>query len=480
LNGKKPNLAGHLASGGIDLQGKDTNILQEDLFHEVTQRQLDIGGGSFLIANNWVRFFDIDSSFLKGLMALLNSSTTLRSIIQNKATLSMGEGFVALEGGAVPVLVNLKKQTKKKVIEEEARLLEINNFLERVNLEGETLEEPIHKVFFDVYSFGNAIVELVRTTEENEEGVVEKKLFIYHHQIHTVALEKPGANGVVEHIAISDSWGSRGNSQLPKEEELSILPIYPQWSEKDEEGNQRTAIHIKTYAPGFGLWGLPEWVAARLWAELEYRIPKYNISRFKNGFVPSAIVQFFGAVTREEAKEVIDRFRAQFTDTGNNGKIFAQVLRDERLKANIQTLEDKSDGNYMELQNLSSQAIITGNRWTKSLAGFSTSGQLGSNQQMKDELDFVTNLVIKPQRRQVLQRIVNIYIKEGAKYLEAPALENTQLSIVNMNPISFFNGIDVEANFLVNEKRQKIGLDPLTEEEIGQLFIERNNGKTKI
>jgi hypothetical protein len=40
----------------------------------------------------------------------------------------------------------------------------------------------------------------------------------------------------------------------------------------------------------------------------------------------------------------------------------------------------------MDLQKIASQGIVTGNEFTMGLSGFATSGKLGTNQQMRDEL----------------------------------------------------------------------------------------------
>ena len=72
---KRPQ-KGILASATIR-QGIDTDILQEDLIREFQPDRFNTDE-SYLINGQWVRFFDPNSSFLKGLMALINNSTTLR------------------------------------------------------------------------------------------------------------------------------------------------------------------------------------------------------------------------------------------------------------------------------------------------------------------------------------------------------------------------------------------------------------------
>ena len=218
--------------------------------------------------------------------------------------------------------------------------------------------------------------------------------------------------------------------------------------------------------PGFEYWGLPSWIAARYWAELEYRIPKYNISKFKNGFMPSAIVQFFGAATQEEARKLIDDFRTCFTDTGNNSKVMAQVLRDERFKAIVTPIEDNNEGNWLELGDQAAQQIVTATRWTMALAGHATAGQLGTNQQLRDEIELITNMSIKPVRGLMLSRVFNPFLKEYIEHTSETGLDDKYLTIANSAPVSFAGDVDVNANLTTTEKREVLGYDALTQEQI--------------
>jgi hypothetical protein len=89
-----------LASAAIT-HGKDTPILQEDLPREYEQNNNNTDQ-ILLSDGKWVRFFDNSDTFLKGLMALVNNSTTLRNILNQKTTLSLGDGFIPYESDKTP------------------------------------------------------------------------------------------------------------------------------------------------------------------------------------------------------------------------------------------------------------------------------------------------------------------------------------------------------------------------------------------
>lgn len=443
-----------LASANI-LQGRDTDILQEDLIREFQPDKFNTDQ-SYLVNGKWVRFFDANSSFLKAMMALVNNSTTLRNVINQKTSLTLGDGFVPVESKDVPILQTVRRLIKK-LVATDSKIEAMNDLISNVNLNNETLEEVIDKIAFDWWAFGNAIVELVKGSRDGKPVV-----FIYHIPLHKIGIEKAGEDNIIKAIGVADNWDFQQGSN----EGVTRIPLYPEFD------NRRSAIHIKNYSPGFFYWGLPENVSARFWAEIEYRIPKYNISKFKNGFVPSAILQFFGSLTQEEARQLVNSVEDTFTDTGKNAKMLIQVLRDEKYKMNANVLEDKSDGNYMDLQKLASQAIVTANRWTMSLAGFATGGKLGTNQQIRDELEYVVNTSIKQARRKILQSIINPYIKENAKLNHE--LNGIMLDIANMNPVSLASLVDPKQVLLMNEQRRVLGFDALDEDGETKLNQEQN------
>jgi len=62
-------------------------------------------------------------------------------------------------------------------------------------------------------------------------------------------------------------------------------------------------------------------------------------------------------------------------------------------------------------------AIVVANRWSKSLAGFATAGQLGSNQQIRQEMEYLQSTVIKPrQKLDVNLKSINPYLAEIGLY----------------------------------------------------------------
>jgi hypothetical protein len=84
---------------------------------------------------------------------------------------------------------------------------------------------------------------------------------------------------------------------------------------------------------------------------------------------------------------------------------------------------------------------------------------LGSNQQLRLELEYAQNTVIKPKQNMFCSRVINPFLSILAE--SNSAFKDVQFSIVNSMPVSFFGDIDVEANLTQDEKREILGYSPL-------------------
>ncbi|MHC4316823.1 MAG: hypothetical protein ACYSW3_30650, partial [Planctomycetota bacterium] len=58
-------------------------------------------------------------------------------------------------------------------------LLNLNDYLHKVNPEGETMQDILIKAFTDYWTYGNAFIELIRSEIETDEGV-QRWLVIRH------------------------------------------------------------------------------------------------------------------------------------------------------------------------------------------------------------------------------------------------------------------------------------------------------------
>lgn len=440
----KRNQSPLLAS--VTLDTSNTMLVKEDIFNEPSRERLDFTGAK------WVRFFTQKDDFLKSLIAIVNNSPTLRRIIEDKTNMVVGDGFIPMKGKSNTLLTT---SMKGEVITDDS-LSRIEDVISQVNLHGQNLQEVLAQLAFDYDAFGNSFCEIVKGKVGSEPFT-----YIYHVPVYNVGIRKAEADQIIKSVGIYDNWEEvplTTDGVFYESEGFREVPIYPDFK-KFEDGTQRSVIHVKQYAAGYFYFGLPEWIGAKMWAEIEYRIQRFNTSKFENGFMPSGVMQFFGSITPDQAKKLVEGIESKFTGMGNNHKLFVQVLRDEKLKANWIPTSKESEGEFLNLQNLAASAIVVANRWSKSLAGFATAGQLGSNQQIRQEMEYLQSTVIKPRQNLMLSKIINPYLAEIGQY--NPAFKDVQFSISNTLPVSFMGEIAVEDNLTQDEKREILGYSPI-------------------
>jgi hypothetical protein len=145
--------------------------------------------------------------------------------------------------------------------------------------------------------------------------------------------------------------------------------------------------------------------------------------------------------------------------------MFVQALRDESYKADVQILNNQEEGEFQALADLAAKEIITAHRWTPSLAGLSTAGQLGSNQQIRSEFDIVYNTVIRPAQQYVM-RWINKAI-DIAGEVTGNDWTGIDLDLKKPMPVTFAGDIEVSNVMTVNEQRKELGLEPLEQIEDG-------------
>jgi hypothetical protein len=440
----KRNQSPLLAS--VTLDTSNTMLVKEDIFNEPSRERLDFTGAK------WVRFFTQKDDFLKSLIAIVNNSPTLRRIIEDKTNMVVGDGFIPMKGKSNTLLTT---SMKGEVITDDS-LNEIEDVISQVNLHGQNLQEVLAQLAFDYDAFGNSFCEIVKGKVGSEPFT-----YIYHVPVYNIGIRKAEADQLIKSVGIYDNWEEvplTTDGVFYESEGFREVPMYPDFK-KFEDGTQRSVIHVKQYAAGYFYFGLPEWIGAKMWAEMEYRIQRFNTSKFENGFMPSGIMQFFGSITPAEAKKLVEGIESKFTGMANNHKLFVQVLRDEKLKANWIPTSKENEGEFLNLQNLAASAIVVANRWSKSLAGFATAGQLGSNQQIRQEMEYLQSTVIKPRQNLMLSKIINPYLAEIGLYNSA--LKDVQFSISNTLPVSFMGEIKVEDNLTQDEKREILGYSPI-------------------
>ena len=422
----------------------------DDIFREPTKEQLD------RTVWKYVPFSTYDLCRLDRLQAICNNSPTTAGIIQQKVNYFCGDGFYTVPAATMSMLASLKTASAEAAEITDEQVVMLNEWLTNVTPEGENIEELSAKIAKDFVSFGNAFVEVQRIKVGQT-----KKYYLRCLPVTWCRPRKAAKDSIYPtHIGVSDEFEEAFEVTPQDVTDLPIFPIFEKIG-----GVEKSIVHLKNYEPTLIYWGIPDWVSAKIWAELEYRIPKYNQSKFENGFTPSAIISLFGSANQDEAQQVVRAMKECFTGTGNNSKMFIQALRDPTYKSDVQILNSAAEGEFLNLQNMSQTNIVAAHRWSVSLTGLRTAGSLGTNQQIRSEFDIVYNTVIRPMQRLYLTKLLNPIIQDAALWL-GYNWSNIALDIAKPMPVSFAGDIPIKDILTVDEMRGELGFQPIEKTEI--------------
>ena len=375
----------------------------------------------------WTPFFKNDNNtFPNDCAKRAKRSSTHNALIESKVGYIVGNGFTYLRNGEA---IDIEKEKGFK------------DYIESINSYGETLIDIYTKCARDLVTTGNYALEVVRRGSSQ---------FLFHKDITSVRLEKADSEGKINNAYISADWSSiKKKTQAGTEEDIYKIPTYIYGSREPN-----SIYYCKEYTLEHYYYGLPDWSGASQWIDIEYRIPKFNIDKFDNGFHVGAIVDLFGTEPPNgmTAQEYVTKIKDSFTGEGNNSKILFQMLDSQEQKSSVQILDNVREGDFQQLHSLAVQNIITAHRFTPSLAGISVAGKLGSLQQIQSEFSIVNNVVIQPYKDKIL-RILNQLIKEAGF--------DITLKVETSSPVSVAAAIDPKEVLTINEQRILLGQEPI-------------------
>jgi len=359
--------------------------------------------------------FGSNNLFPQYLAELGRKSSTHRSVLAQKTIFTSGAKFVSNDDA-------------------------ISEYIKDVNADGESLRMIFKKLASDYYTFGNAYLEGV---------LYDGGMNLYHIDATTVRMSKNKKEAYIH-----PDWAKYSTMK----DDMSIIPIYPEVREN------RFILQFKDYEPTFSFYGLPDYVAALEHIAVDYEIGKWNHTKFKNGFQPSAIVEISGDMGEEEAKKLVHEAQKKFVGDGNNGKIMFIVKNGDTSAANVSIIKDDQEGSWIDLQRITDQNIVTAHRWQPSLSGLVSSGKMNNTgSEIRIAYDLAMTTVIKDTSDLLLDGIKNLM------YNELGFLPQ-DLMIHYEPPISFATQIDPSKILTINEQRRLLDEDlPMLEE--GDMFL---------
>ena len=393
---------------------KKDNIYEFGVFNLAVPQNISEPKNIKTLSTKYVPFGD-DNLFPQYLAELKRKSSTNRSVLAQKTIFTSGAKFVCNNP-------------------------ELERFVEDVNADHESLRDVFKKLADDYYTFGNSYMECV---------IYDGGINLYHLDATKVRMSKTN-----KEIYINSDWCRYWDN----DEKITRLPIYPRVA------HNKFVVHFKDYEPTFNYYGLPDYVAALEHIAVDYEIGKWNHTKFKNGFQPSAIVEISGDMGEDEAKKLVREAQKKFVGEGNNGKIMFIVKNGDTSPANVSIIKDDQEGSWLDLQRVTDQNIITAHRWQPSLSGIVSSGKMNNTgSEIRIAYDLAMTTVIKDTSELLLNGIRKVLYNELG-------FDPRDLKIHYEPPVSYANEIDVKTVLTINEQRRMLDEDlPMLEN--GDMFI---------
>jgi hypothetical protein len=349
--------------------------------------------------------FGKDNLFPQYLAELKRQSSTHRSVLAQKTTFTTGSGFFS---------------------KNEALM----DYIDDVNADGESLKDVFKKLADDYFTYGNAYLEGV---------VYDGGINFYHKDASTARVSKNKKT-----VCFHPDW----NNYKRNPEKKQVIPVYPNIA------SSRFIIHYKDYESTFSFYGLPDYVASLEHIAIDYEIGKFNHTAFKNGFSPSAIVTVNSDFGEAEAEKFVETAKETLTGSGNNSKILFLVKNGEDSRGtDVQIISNKEDGDFLDLQKLTDQNIITAHRWQPALSGIVSSGKMNNTgSEIRIAYELAMSTVIKDTTNILLSPIKKVLNKELG-------LDTDDLQVVYEPPISFLSDLDPKQVLTINEQRMMLNKD---------------------
>lgn len=344
----------------------------------------------------WAPFFlDSRNIYINDLALRAQRSPTHNAILQSKVTYAYGQG--------------------------------ITDTPKMVNSIGDDWNKIFKKVMRDFVYFGNAWMEGVR-----EGG----RLFFFHVDATKCRVSLDGKMGY-----ISSSWRKIGSSINAGKYKVVDVPIFDK-----AKTQKRFLVHLRSYHPEYEFYGLPDHVGVLRWADIEYQIPTFNIGRFKRGFMGSKQITIKGEPPDGVSAEAyLKEFLDNFTGEGNDHKVILSLVSGDDADVVVTDLDNLAEGEFMNLQQLAQNNIISGHSWFASLAGITTPGALGDRGSLQVQYEAAMNGVAIPRYR--------IPVLE---FLGA-AMDETELEVANIQPVSVASALDPKSVISIGRQQEILG-----------------------
>ena len=297
----------------------------------------------------------------------------------------------------------------------------------------------LRQLCFDLKLYGQCYVQVIWNRVRTE--IAELRFL----PAHTVRTGVADAQGYVDCYYVSPDWS--------RMREPRYAPVkYPAYDNEDRS-EPAVVYQIKAYQPGIFYYGLPDYVGATNYVELDREISTFHLNNIKNGLFPSMLLSFNNGVPSDEERRTIERHvNDKFSGSGNAGRLLISFNDGSDSAPQLTPVNpNDNDGMYEFLAKECTTKILAGHRVTSPLLfGIRGDGSgFGNNaEELRDAFSLFQNTVIKPYQRTLLDGLSVLFAVNGI---------DLDFYFQTLKPADF---IDVEAvKQQTTDEQEKEGLD---------------------
>jgi hypothetical protein len=338
----------------------------------------------------WVLFGN-NNSFPKDLLEYKNTSAIHDAIIEGKTSLIAGNGL----------LFDETRDLSDSFIVNNWRLVPFWRKLDRV----------FWMVSRDQQTFGYSAFEVIYSMDKTRIADIN---WI---DASRLAIGKKNSLDQVEHYYYSANW-SNIKQNPPRKIEA--------WNPNGKE--LRQLMFIKYDDNNMDYYALPNYFSALKWIKADGLMADYNLSAIENGFSPSIVFKFYKKPTPEERRMNAEAIKKQHGGTKNAGKALIFYADGKELAPDVSTIDATNiDQRLLQVADQIVQQIISGHRAQPELLGIPTPGRLGGSTDLLQAWNIFNTMVIKPERKIVLDAFKEVLIFNGVNRVSVEELTPIQI-----------------------------------------------------
>jgi hypothetical protein len=351
----------------------------------------------------WVYYGD-NNLMPQYLITRYNNSAIHKAIVTSKVNQIMGDGVVS-----------------------------INNPMASVNLinKKENVEEVMKKCALDLVLFGGYSLNIIWSRDR--QTIAE----IYHLDFSRVRVGKINPEtDEIEKYYYSADWSNI--KKFPVEE-------YDGFNQEDGEPSQ--VLYYKQYQPSNSYYPNPDYSGALAAIEIDVNIKEFHSNNLKNGMLPSLWIDFVNGIPDEENQRLMTRaLEEQYSSVNNAGRPIISFNESPELSPRItQIAPSSNDGYYQAIYDDIIRTILSGHRISSGeLFGISTSGKLGTRNEIVDHSEYIRKMVIMPYQHELLPTFNKLV-----------SLKSQKPTTFEIKPLSIYEVGDIVEQPIVEDKPEQ-------------------------